>query len=67
MSALGVLAHGRGLEWDNLQGNNAMVMVKVELKAERNESTLEVFEVFNSQLRGKKRNKGSEKGSVGWG
>lgn len=46
MSALGVLAPGRGLEWGNFQGDGAMVMLKVELKAERNESTLVVFEGF---------------------
>lgn len=46
MSALGVLAHGRDLERDNLQGDTAVVMLKVESKSERNESTLEVFGGF---------------------
>lgn len=41
-----------------------LVMVKVELKAERNESTLVVFGGFKYQLKGKKRNEGSKKKEV---
>lgn len=48
--------------WNGVISKDAMVMVKVELKAERNERTLVGFlEVFNSKLSGKKRNKRSKK------